>query len=302
MNQAELPQKTIMKVMEELKAQVKRPPPELYCFPKNIGAAYELSNDFGKRQSIINDLTQNICFYMGILSVPRVRLLSQEFYAGKDGQLKKDAKEQAGAYYVTRTEKIITITYSREKSLKFETAAAIVAHECCHHYLHMHGIQSRIVDDEILTDLTAVYLGLGFMLFHGCFSQEMALGYISKDTLKSSLKRAAQCRQWDKAEVKARWKSMFQTKHRISKRSTKKQAKEILEKIGSALIIVLVIGILIVWVGIYFVYLAPYSRYFFSEVLSLPAFPAILHVVPMFVIPIIAGALIIWLLLKIIER
>ncbi len=73
MNQAELPQKTIMQAMDELKAQVERPPPELYCFPKNIGAAYELSSDFGKRQSIINDLTQNICFYMGILSSPRVR-------------------------------------------------------------------------------------------------------------------------------------------------------------------------------------------------------------------------------------
>lgn len=291
-----------MQVMDELKAQVKRPPPELYCFPKNIGAAYELSRDFGKRQSIINDLTQTICFYIGILSAPQVRLVAQEFYSGKDGQLKKGTKEQAGAYYVTSAEQIITITYSHEKSLKFETAAAIVAHECCHHYMHMHDIQSSIVDDEILTDLTAVYLGLGFSLLDGYFSQEMALGYLSKDTLQRSLKLAAQSRQWDKAEVKARWKSMFQTKNRISKRSTKKQAKEILEKTGNALIIVLVIGFFIVWGGIYFVYLAPYTRYFFFEILSLPAFPAILHVVPMFGIPIAAGALIIWLLLKIIGK
>ena len=231
MSQAELSQKTIMQAMDELKAQVKRPPPELYCFPKNIGAAYELSSDFGKRQSIMNDLTQNICFYMGILSAPQVILVAQEFYSGKDGQLKKDTKEQAGAYYVTRTKQIITITYSHEKYLKFEAAAAIVAHECCHHFMHMHGIQSRIVDDEIFSDLTAVYLGLGFILFHGYFSKEMVLGYLSKDTLQSSLKLAAQSRQWDKAEAEARWKSMFQTKHRISKRSTKKKAKEILENI-----------------------------------------------------------------------
>lgn len=288
--------------MDELKAQIKRPPAELYCFPENIGAAYELSSDFGKRQSIINDLAQNICFYMGILSAPRVRLVAQEFYSGKDGQLKKDTQEQAGAYYVTRAEQTITITYSHEKSLKFETAAAIAAHECCHHYMHMHGIQSRIVDDEILSDFSAVYLGLGFILLHGYFSPEMALGYLSKDTLQRSLKLAGQSRQWDKAEVQARWKTMFQTKHRISKRSTKKQAKEILEKIGSTLIIVLVIGIFIVWVGIYFVYLAPYTRYFFFEILNLPVFPAILHVVPMFGIPIIAGALIIWLLSKIFGR
>ena len=95
---------------------------------------------------------------------------------------------------------------------------------------------------------------------------------------------------------------MFQTKNRISKRSTQKQVKEILEKIGSVLVIVFVIGFFIVWVGIYFVYLAPYTRYFFFEILNLPAFPSILHIVPMFGIPIIAGALIIWLLLKIIGR
>lgn len=302
MNQAKLPQKIIMQVINELKAQIKRPPSELYCFPKNIGADYELSSDFGTRQNIINDLTQNICFYMGILSAPRVRLVAKEFYSGKDGQLKKDFKEQAGAYYVTRTEQIITITYSNEKSLKFEMVAAIVTHECCHHYIHMHGIQSRIVDDEVLTDLTAVYLGLGFVLLHGSFSQEIVLGYLSKDTLHRSLKLAAKNSQWDKAEVKARWKSMFQTKKQISKRSTKKQVKEILEKIGNTLFIVLVIGTFIMWFGIYFVYLSPYTRYFFFEILSFPAFPAILHLVPMFGIPIIAGTLSIWLLLKIFGR
>ena len=247
MSQAELSKRNIIRIMDELKAQIRRPPCKLYCFPKNLGAAYELSNDFGKRQSIINDLAQNICFYLGILSAPRVRLVAREFYSEKNGKLNKETQEQAGTYYVTSAEQTITITYSHEKPLKFEMLAAIVAHECCHHYMHIQGIQSKIVDNEIMTDLTAVYLGLGFILFHGYFLQEMALGYLSKNTLHKSLKLAIKSRQWDKAEVKARWRSMFQTKYRTSKRITKEHLWAIFGKIGGTLIIVLVIGIFIVW-------------------------------------------------------
>lgn len=53
-------------------------------------------------------------------------------------------------------------------------------------------------------------------------------------------------------------------------------------------IIVLSAILILAWLGFYAWYFAPYTRKFFFEYCGLYAFPAALHVVPMFGIPLIA--------------
>jgi len=74
----------------------------------------------------------------------------------------------------------------------------------------------------------------------------------------------------------------------------KNRRKTISEFLGkcSAFFIIALIGIsILVWVGVYVWYLAPYTRSFFFDYLGLYAFPGIFHAIAMFGIPILVGAL-----------
>jgi len=76
-----------------------------------------------------------------------------------------------------------------------------------------------------------------------------------------------------------------------------KRRKAISEFFGKCLayflvysIIPLIVIPMLIWVGVYVWYLAPYTRAFCFDYLGLYAFPAVFHAVPMFGIPILIGA------------
>jgi len=54
--------------------------------------------------------------------------------------------------------------------MKFpDTVAATLCHEACHKWLQVNGISSSIKsEDEILTDITTVFLGFGKIMLNGC--------------------------------------------------------------------------------------------------------------------------------------
>lgn len=54
-----------------------------------------------------------------------------------------------------------------------DAVLATLSHELCHKYLHVHGINngSDPLEQEFLTDVTAVYLGLGKIMLNGCECQ-----------------------------------------------------------------------------------------------------------------------------------
>lgn len=80
-----------------------------------------------------------------------------------------------------------------------DAVLATIAHELCHKFLHVHGIRHGFdqIEQEYLTDVTAVYLGLGKIMLNGCecessrarvengrtvtTTQTLRTGYISRD-------------------------------------------------------------------------------------------------------------------------
>lgn len=57
-----------------------------------------------------------------------------------------------------------------EKTMKFPNAVgATLCHEVCHKWLQVNGISSYIeIENEILTDISTVFLGLGKIMLNGC--------------------------------------------------------------------------------------------------------------------------------------
>jgi len=87
--------------------------------------------------------------------------------------------------------------------MKFPDAiAATLCHEICHKWLQVNGIRSPIeieIDNEILTDITSVFLGFGKIMLNGCrttnvrhettsngtrtITETMTAGYLDRDQL-----------------------------------------------------------------------------------------------------------------------
>jgi hypothetical protein len=79
-----------------------------------------------------------------------------------------------------------------------EAVAATLCHEICHKWLQINGISSSIeIDNEILTDITSVFLGLGKIMLNGCLcvtthtetgtnetvEETRKIGYLDRDQL-----------------------------------------------------------------------------------------------------------------------
>lgn len=61
----------------------------------------------------------------------------------------------------------------------------VLCHELTHYYMFYHGMMHNFyIDDEIMTDYAAIYLGLGKMLLNGYYgsktSSTMYLGYVNR--------------------------------------------------------------------------------------------------------------------------
>jgi len=81
--------------------------------------------------------------------------------------------------------------------MKFPDAvAATLCHEACHKWLQVNGLESPIKsDNEILTDITSIFLGFGKIMLNGCSTanelyenagintETMKVGYLDRDHL-----------------------------------------------------------------------------------------------------------------------
>ena len=63
----------------------------------------------------------------------------------------------------------------------------IMAHEICHKLLHIRKFKGKTVEEnEVYTDLAAIYTGLGRLILNGCFKQETEwLGNVSRTTTQT---------------------------------------------------------------------------------------------------------------------
>jgi len=97
-------------------------------------------------------------------------------------------KEKVGGHVELRYgEKVVFVEISDDTS-KFEDAVlATLAHEIAHKYLHINGISCGIgpiheYENEILTDIATVFLGLGKLMLNGCECKNVRQEYVPEGT------------------------------------------------------------------------------------------------------------------------
>jgi len=97
-------------------------------------------------------------------------------------------KEKVGAHVELKyNEKEVFVEIS-DDVLKFEDAVlATLAHEITHKYLHVNGISCGMgpiheYENEVLTDITTVFLGLGKLMLNGCECQNARREYVPEGT------------------------------------------------------------------------------------------------------------------------
>ncbi len=71
------------------------------------------------------------------------------------------------------TDNIIFIELSKDIASDPNTVLSVLCHELVHKFMHIHKINENTTEeDELLTDICAVYLGLGKIMLTGCYSEK----------------------------------------------------------------------------------------------------------------------------------
>ncbi|OPZ92998.1 MAG: hypothetical protein BWY74_01333 [Firmicutes bacterium ADurb.Bin419] len=86
-------------------------------------------------------------------------------------------------------EQDITININKSTLMLPDSALCVLAHELTHQYLFMHGIDltyQSVLDNELLTDIAAIYLGLGNLILNGHRTQKKET--INKQEITRKLK------------------------------------------------------------------------------------------------------------------
>lgn len=153
---------------------------------------------------------------------------------------KFSASGHAGQYLKTANKTTIEVKLKKEYS--FHEVAAIICHECTHHYLYSKGIKvTPVHENEMLTDAAAIYLGFGEYIQKGYTPrvvnekivgntrtiEKEALGYIDHDQIEYLLEAIENLKK-----EKIKEESMdIENKSKESKRIEKElKSKQQLEK------------------------------------------------------------------------
>jgi hypothetical protein len=112
----------------------------------------------------------------------------------------KQKKNVAGHIDLSTGGKEVFVEVDSEMMKFPDAVAATLCHEACHKWLQINCIESPVEsDNEILTDITSVFLGLGKIMLNGCktanvreektpngtstFTETMTAGYLDRDQL-----------------------------------------------------------------------------------------------------------------------
>ncbi len=174
--------------------------PALYTLPK------ELDYEFGKnKERGLQKIADHMLQFIGPVDrafltlderASQIKAPDKVFIVTPDGKTTEEKtetsnqyKDKAGEYKVFHNGfKEIVVVYSPKFYLQHYLA--ILAHEMAHHVLAEHNISPPpSLNNEIFTDLTAIYLGFGILLckgYEGGVAFEGGIGYIDKSTVYSA--------------------------------------------------------------------------------------------------------------------
>lgn len=210
MSKVKLSKSKIKKVLSFITTQISSPPTavkDLYSLPSGIESRYANSDD---RTAIIQELCDHIGFYLGILSrieIKLVKVSKADFFIDSKGRAVGEHRCPFAGLYTTSFGGIKKICIANEQQYRFENVAAIIAHECTHNYISLHGISIGEMHPELFTDILAVYLGFGFLLLNGYESFGFSIGYITNKSIRNTILCAMKMRGWRLPDVTSRFES-----------------------------------------------------------------------------------------------
>jgi len=130
-----------------------------------------------------------------------------------------DHLESAGLYKIKGYDHSEIYLFQKQR-YKIEHVLAVLAHEYAHHYLYLKNIvKEKQWANELMTDIAAVYLGLGKLLYKGYRpikwtsdyvyygtqiqykTNKIEIGYISQATIRKAILLSALRRNWKPIEV-----------------------------------------------------------------------------------------------------
>lgn len=190
---------------------------ELYNFPKTLDHAFNGSTK--QKEEALQRIADHMRFYFGLLQKVTIRFIEKEsgpksetiFYSDGSGNAINVTEPKpyeeikyAGLYKVIGPDhkEIIIVNDSTFYLIHF---LAVLAHEITHNYLYHHFISPPDnIDNEILTDLAAVYLGFGTIMLRGYAPSDALtcrLGYVDISTLRSAFVNSFYLRNWRYEDV-----------------------------------------------------------------------------------------------------
>ena len=171
-----------------------------YCLPKELD--YAFNGGIEQKEEALQKIADHMGYFLGLLNSVKVRFIEKVedgerniIYINEKGGASIKTTPVKGTQYSGLYEaygpghKYITITNDRTYYLIH--FLAVLAHEVTHNYLYHHNIRPpKNLDNEILTDLAAVYLGFGEILYKGYLPSnhiKNVLGYIDAQTIKKAM-------------------------------------------------------------------------------------------------------------------
>jgi hypothetical protein len=100
-------------------------------------------------------------------------------------------KENVGGHIELNNSQEVFVEISQDTADYGPAIAATLAHEIAHKYLHFHGISvgnglAYSYENEVVTDITTIYLGLGKLVLNGCEQQIIQEEERANSTLKTT--------------------------------------------------------------------------------------------------------------------
>ncbi|MDI7259046.1 MAG: hypothetical protein QME90_03885 [Thermodesulfobacteriota bacterium] len=206
----------IREKLEILHLRLPKPPTAiqgLYKLPSDL-ADNALNSKFS--QESIQKISDHIGYFLGILKSIRVKVaeeyLGERWVGTANGSLSRDATGSPvpGFYRANTLHNEIEII--RKPMFTLKHILGILAHESTHNYLNYRGIREEDeLENEILTDVAAVYLGLGTLLLEGYkpiswidsatftasgyTTYTLSVGYLHPDGILYAFAKSAELRQ-----------------------------------------------------------------------------------------------------------
>jgi hypothetical protein len=151
-------------------------------------------------QASLQRISDHMGYYLGLFESVRISFVEEceKIWVGtNDGTLTygKNKNPVCGLYkrVIPGHNEILLL---KKPDFEIEHILAILAHECTHNYLYHHQINiSDELENEVLTDLAAAYLGLGALILDGYEALTRRIGYVAAKDIRYAIVYSAKLRK-----------------------------------------------------------------------------------------------------------